>query len=96
MTFSQMAKSSGQVKWPSQMAKSRDVQSNGQIFFSRLFTHFQDNSQKLSRIKSVCIISVLKFMDRALKGPEICSFPGIFKFMCAKRKHKAKRDNSPG
>ena len=33
--------------------KSCDVQSNGQIFFSHLFSPFQDNSQKLSRI--VCL-----------------------------------------
>ena len=34
---------------------SLDVQSSGQIFFSRRFTHFQNISQKLSRIKFVCI-----------------------------------------
>ena len=43
----------------------------------------------------------VKFMYRAVKGTKICSALRIFKtncklFMCAKEKHKTKRDNSPG
>ena len=79
--------------------KSRDGQSNGQMFFSHRFTHFQNNSQELSRIKFVCISSEVYY--RALKGTKICFAPGIFKtncklFMCANRKHKTQRDNTPG
>ena len=45
--------------------------------------------------------SVLKVMYGVVKGTKICSAPGIFKsdcklFICAKGKHKTKRDNSPG
>ena len=44
--------------------------------------------------------SVLKFMYRAVKSTKIFSVPRIFKtkcklFMCAKGKHKTKRNNSP-
>ena len=79
--------------------KSRDVQPNSKIFFSHRFTHFQNNSQKLWRIKFVCI-SPEVYVQSGEKYTKLCSAPSIFKtncklFMCPKGKHKTKRDNSP-
>ena len=79
--------------------KSRDVQSNGQIFLSNRVLHIFRTTAKSYRGQSL-FASVLKFMYRVVKSTKICSVPRIFKtkcklFMCAKGKHKTKRNNSP-
>ena len=79
--------------------KSRDVQSNGKIFLSHRVLHIFRTTAKSYRGQSL-FASVLKFMYRAVKSTKICSVPRIFKtkcklFMCAKGKHKTKRNNSP-
>ena len=79
--------------------KSRDAQSNGQIFLSHRVLQIFRTTTKSYRGQSL-LASILEFMYRAVKSTKICSVPRIFKtkcklFMCAKGEHKRKRNNSP-
>ena len=73
--------------------------SNGQIFLSHRVLRIFRTTAKRCREQRL-FASVLKFLYRAVKSTKICSVPRIFKtkcklFMCAKEKHKTKRNNSP-
>ena len=61
---------------------------------------FQNSSHKLSRIKFVFTVSVLKFMFRGVKGTKYVLFLEYLKFIAncsrAKRKHEKKRNISTG
>ena len=64
-----------------------------------MFLHIFRTTAKSYRGQSL-FASVLKFMYTAMKSTKICSVPRLLKtkcklFMCANRKHKTKRNNSP-
>ena len=89
----------GELKESPSLGESSDVQSNGQIFLSHHVLHIFRTTAKSYGGQS-WFASVLKFMYTAVKSTEICYVPRIFKtkcklFMCAKGKHKTKRNNSP-
>ena len=88
------------------LKESPSLGESSHVMFSRMakyssqcVLHIFRMTAKSYRAQSL-FASVLKFMYRAVKSTKICSVPRIFKtkcklFMCAKRKHKTKRNNSP-
>ena len=88
----------GDLKESSSLGESSHVMFSRMTKYSSL-TAFYTFSEQRYRGQSL-FASVLKIMYRAVKSTTICSVSRIFKtkcklFMCAKGKHKTKRNNSP-
>ena len=91
----------GDLKESSSLGESSHVKFSRMAKYSSLtvFYTFSEQQPKSYRGQSL-FASVLKFMSRSVKSTKICSVPRIFKtkcklFMCAKGKHKTKRNNPP-
>ena len=90
------------------LKESPSLGESSHVMFSRIakyssltaFYTFSEQQPKAACRGQSLFALVLKFMYRAVKSTKICSVPRIFKtkcklFMCAKGKHKTKRNNSP-
>ena len=91
----------GDLKESPSLGESSHVMFSQMAKYSSLIAFYTFSEQQPKAIEDkVCLHLVLKFMYRVVKSTKICSVPRIFKtkcklFMCAKGKHKTKRNNSP-